>query len=403
MSNVGPQKPFWPLSERREQGYFSLGSAMNARSLALRHLTLSRPLPREPALDQSDASTMRPLVWTSPTITYVICTNPRSGSWLLSEGLASTGLAGNPREWFNIHQEQQHRARWRMEHSTDLTFAMYLGQARAESTTANGISGIKLHYNQLLELAKRMAMFERFRGLTAPQLMSKVIPNANYLWLIRRDKLRQAISFQIAASTSEWWKTEDAATSRHEGRACHAKFDAHAIARIQAALTENDFRWQACFQENEITPFVVYYEDLAADYLGVIRSVLKWLRIPNAEAVAVPPSRLKRQANWRNEKWVARYLKFKSDSGHLSQDPALETKTDPLFERAQKPFERIPNSWKQWVAQSKFRGTSDDAIVEVLTHNGYSQASARAEVERAAAADPTGLEPPRTDLSVCKT
>jgi hypothetical protein len=47
----------------------------------------------------------------SPTATYIICTNPRSGSWLLSEGLASTSLAGNPREWFNTLEEQQHRAR----------------------------------------------------------------------------------------------------------------------------------------------------------------------------------------------------------------------------------------------------------------------------------------------------
>ena len=46
---------------------------------------------------------------TSPITTYIICTNPRSGSWLLSEGLASTSVAGNPREWFNTLQEQQYR------------------------------------------------------------------------------------------------------------------------------------------------------------------------------------------------------------------------------------------------------------------------------------------------------
>lgn len=33
-------------------------------------------------------------------IPYLICTTPRSGSWLLSEGLASTSLAGNRRLWY---------------------------------------------------------------------------------------------------------------------------------------------------------------------------------------------------------------------------------------------------------------------------------------------------------------
>jgi hypothetical protein len=55
-------------------------------------------------------------------------------------------LAGNPREWFNIMGEQKYRARWRMDHASDLTFPEYLRIARAESTTSNGISGIKLHY-----------------------------------------------------------------------------------------------------------------------------------------------------------------------------------------------------------------------------------------------------------------
>ena len=188
---------------------------MNVRSMALHHLALSRQLRRAPAPCNGNISTARPLIWTSPVATYIICTNPRSGSWLLSEGLASTGLAGNPREWFNLGEEQQHRARWRMDHSTDL-FAAYFGQARAESTTSNGVSGIKVHYYQLAELTKKMAAIEGFRGLTDAQLMSKAFPNAKYLWLTRRDKARQAISLRLASSTSEWWAIDDSPANSRE-------------------------------------------------------------------------------------------------------------------------------------------------------------------------------------------
>src|SRR5262249_56036499 len=37
---------------------------------------------------------------TWPSSSYFICTLPRSGSWLLSEGLEKTGIAGRPREYF---------------------------------------------------------------------------------------------------------------------------------------------------------------------------------------------------------------------------------------------------------------------------------------------------------------
>jgi trehalose 2-sulfotransferase len=122
--------------------------------MALYHFSRAQRLRGAPAVSRRKIPMARPARAMFPITRYVICTNPRSGSWLLSEGLASTSLAGNPREWFNTLEEQQHRARWRMDYSTDLTYARYLEYVRAESTTSNGISGIKLHWYQLAELQK---------------------------------------------------------------------------------------------------------------------------------------------------------------------------------------------------------------------------------------------------------
>jgi hypothetical protein len=42
---------------------------------------------------------------------YASCASSQSSNcWLFSEGLASTSLVGNPREWFNFLEEQQHHA-----------------------------------------------------------------------------------------------------------------------------------------------------------------------------------------------------------------------------------------------------------------------------------------------------
>jgi LPS sulfotransferase NodH len=338
--------------------------------------------------------------WVSPTATYIICTNPRSGSWLLSEGLTATSLAGNPREWFNILEEQQYRARWRLEHSSDLSFEAYLGLASAESTTSNGISGIKLHYYQFADLPKKLETIPTFRGLAPAQLLGRLFPQARYLWLTRRDKARQAISLFVASSTDEWWSIEGITPEKRQGSTETPEYDPRAIARLEQVLREGDAKWQAYFEDNHITPLVIHYEDLVSDYPGTVVSVLKWLGVPNAGAAHVPPARLKRQSNAQNEEWLARYAALKS-AGDLTQSPASGGDGNFLAERMEESTHTIPDAWKEWIAHSKLFKTSDDAIIEVLTNNGYSRAAALAEVKRAAS-DPYLLAVARTQQRLNK-
>ncbi len=376
---------------------------MNVRSIAMYQLTQSRALrpvsARTNTRRHSSPRLLQPPHSIAPTATYIICTNPRSGSWLLSEGLASTSLAGNPREWFNSLGEQQQRARWRMDNSADLTYAGYLDLARAESTTSNGISGIKVHYYQFAELPKKMEAIARLRGRTAAGLMSSLFPQARYLWLTRRDKLRQAISFLIASSTEEWWMIDGVTPA--EGSAREPEFDPHAIARLERTFAANDRKWQAYFEDNNIAPLVIQYEDLVADYPGTIVNVLKWLEVPDAEHVSIPPPRLRRQSDARTEEWLTRYAAWENDGGGVTRGTAPAETGNPLAERIRTKRDTIPDAWKQWVAHSKLLNTADDAIVEVLHTNGYSRASALAEVTKAAS-DPYLLGAARTQRRLNK-
>jgi hypothetical protein len=75
---------------------------------------------------------------------------------------------------------------------------------------------------------------------------------------------------------------------------------------------------------------------------------------------------------------------FKTEGGHLVQSsPAVEI-TSPLLELSRKSFDAIPDAWKQWIAYSKLVKMTDDAIIDVLTSNGYSSASSISEVRNAA-------------------
>ena len=77
----------------------------------------------------------------TPNTSYFICTNPRSGSWLLGEGLALTSVAGNPREWFQEEEERDQCAKWGIEHSADGDYAEYLSNVYRDGSTGNGIFG----------------------------------------------------------------------------------------------------------------------------------------------------------------------------------------------------------------------------------------------------------------------
>jgi LPS sulfotransferase NodH len=271
-----------------------------------------------------------------------------------------------------------------MDHATDLSFRAYVGIASAKSTTSNGISGIKLHYFQLAELSKKIAAIEEIPGLTDAQLMSAVFPNAKYLWLRRRDKSRQAISLHIALATREWWATNRTAPTPCEKEPVAVEFDAEAIARAEMALERDDARWSDFFRAAGIAPFTIYYEDLATDYAGTIRTILSWLGLPDAESLAIAPSRLKRQADERSEAWLGRYLAFKREDGQPSQSPDTGSTSQLLAHASQTSNVGLPNAWKQWVGRSKLLHTREDVVVDVLLKNGYSHELISVELERAA-------------------
>jgi LPS sulfotransferase NodH len=367
---------------------------MNIRKMALHHLAESRRPAR--LASQSRQTLLQPILTNCPPRpkNYIICTTPRSGSWLLSESLASTSVAGNPREWFNAIEEQQHRALWRARHSTNLTFAQYLELARAESTTSNGVSGVKLHYYQFLQLPKKMAALQGYEDLTPAQLIRKTYPNAQYIWLTRLDKIRQAISFLLAFDTDQWWSVPGY-TSEHLDQLREPKLEFHAISRMESIFHESDSCWRRFFRENRIQPLVILYEDLAADLGPCITKVLKWLGVHDAESVDIPKPRLRQQSDARNEDWLQRYTVWKDEHKSLHEISRSDGSPNLMDELAIRASTTVPNEWRKWIGQSKVIGRTDDAIIEVLTGNGYSRDLAAAEIDKANA-DPFLLGALRT-------
>jgi LPS sulfotransferase NodH len=319
-------------------------------------------------------------------------------------------MAGNPREWLNLQQEQTTKAQWRLDTQQDLSFEGYLEAARRSSTTPNGVSGWKVHLDQLARLPERMPPGSAWGKLKPHTLLPAMFPGAKYLWLTRRDKVRQAISLYLAYQTDAWWSLGDAPPQEKQAS---LRFDFKEIQSFKLWLEHNERRWAAFFKSSRLAPLEVHYEELDADYAGTVRKVLQWLELPQAEQVAIPPPRLRRQSDERAEQWAARYAKVqasKRGSGNRGKakgkakpgqkaerrgtSPSNSRASEPtrlkpagpqrIIGRHDKPFAMVPDAWRQWVAHARLAGSGAEEISQVLVSNGYSAAAAQAESQRAA-------------------
>jgi len=183
-----------------------------------------------------------------------------------------------------------------------------LASVYQHGTTDNGICGAKLMYFQFAELATKLATLTKYRQLPLADSLSILFPRLQWIWLRRRDTARQAISYYRASQTDVWWRIDGEQNPKRPGTTDDATFDPLAIARLEQELVLNDLNWQVYFNDSGIAPLTLYYEDLAADYPGILVHVLKWLGIPDADIVPVAPPRLEKQADSQTEKWLSRYI-----------------------------------------------------------------------------------------------
>src|SRR5919201_517480 len=155
--------------------------------------------------------TVVPAAVMSTRLSYVVCATPRSGSSFLCEVLSSTGVAGRPEDYFwNLPFWSAH---WGL---TD--FPGFAQRLLHEGTTANGVFGSKLMWDQLDDVGKQFATLLSLGDAGPPEVLAAAFPNLHYIWLTRRDKLRQGISYSRAMETKVWRSTDVSKVARVEPR-----------------------------------------------------------------------------------------------------------------------------------------------------------------------------------------
>jgi LPS sulfotransferase NodH len=120
----------------------------------------------------------------------------RSGTSLLCEGLKAVGNAGWPDEYFLSLADSE----WIRGKDLD-DIRRFVGEVLEAGTTQNGTFGINIMWNTHCGAQERLRTLPEFADCTAPEIYRALFPDITYVWIRRRDRVRQAVSWAKAAQT----------------------------------------------------------------------------------------------------------------------------------------------------------------------------------------------------------
>ena len=237
-----------------------------------------------------------------PRRCYVVCTIPRSGSNLLTDGLRDTRRAGMPKQFFLPKTEARYGAELGLDSVVD--YAAYVRGVVNSKTTRNGVFGFKLMSWYLEDFLNRLRAAHGFgNSITSDlELLCNAFPRLRFVRIVRRHKLRQALSTARALQTGLWKVQKGKSTLREP------EFDPDLIEQSLHEAERQETIWDDFFRRIGIKPFEVEYERLCEDYERTIRAVLNFLTIKLPTGAHVGPPVTTRQADEISRIWEKRFL-----------------------------------------------------------------------------------------------
>jgi LPS sulfotransferase NodH len=231
---------------------------------------------------------------------YWICATPRTGATLLCQYLRATGIAGRPEEYLWRDNEPLYSKQWKV-----LTYADYIECMLEQGTTPNGVFGLKLDAGIYLQhIENRLRSIPRYSGdLSLGEIVQDLFPDLHIIWVTRRNKIRQAVSWWKAVQTNAW--------ALHKGESVvnppHLEYHFPAIDHLANESIFREAAWQDLFSEWKITPLTLVYEDWSQNPAQTITRIMDFLGITEPFEFNDNQITMVKQADELSEEWVQRY------------------------------------------------------------------------------------------------
>ena len=267
----------------------------------------------------------------TPTLSYLICSTPRSGSTLLCEALTNTGVAGNPEEYYQ-HRRKTGMPRRPLEYFEEVetpeidailgaytrvddevslfdprrytTYREYIDWTIQRATTPNGVFGAKVMWGYFNGFVDSLRDMNNNAVQSTRQVCEQTFPNLSlWVFVTRQDKVSQAVSLWKAIQNWTWKRDEgDGGLISHD---LHYNFEA--IKHLVAQLELHDREWMQFFAASGLAPHVVVYEHLAKNYEQTAIDIVHSLGVQESAEPVFAQRRMTRQADALNQEWIERF------------------------------------------------------------------------------------------------
>ncbi|MCH5642025.1 Stf0 family sulfotransferase [Gordonia sp. ABSL49_1] len=262
----------------------------------------------------------------STTESYLVCASQRSGSTLLVESLATTGVAGTPEEFFQYFstsslspQPREWFAGVDDPEILELLAPLEPGtvdtrdadQWRSDlldaGRSANGVWGGKLMWNQTPLLIARTRVGSGSLRTAIRSLFGGTDPV--FVHVYREDVVPQAVSMWRAVQTRTWRDDGGGDSAAADNAVYHAR----GIAHLAGILAEQERQWRNWFAAEEIETLDIEFVELVKDPTKATARVLEAI---GQDPELAPPPPLKPQSNTRSKEWAQQYREDAARNGY---------------------------------------------------------------------------------------
>ena len=210
-----------------------------------------------------------------------IASTPRVGSTLLSRALTDIKLSPVSTEFFNDVHRSDYKERW-----GDLSDSEYIRQLFRYRTNSKGIFAIKAHHFQ----------FEKFESMMKNY-------TCDYIFIERKNKFLQAISFFRGSKTGAW-----ASFEKHLDILSDDSYDYFAIHHCLVDILNQNKKWMNFFQKNNIKPIHIIYEDFEENYDDTLISLVKTLDEEKLDRSSIPAPKMEKQRDNLTDKFYNQFI-----------------------------------------------------------------------------------------------
>ena len=222
---------------------------------------------------------------------------------MLGSILRSTSVAGRPGEYFLCKRGETWEKRW-----DSPSRAAYLERVFRQAMTPNGVFGCIVMWTYFQRMVRMLHEVPAYQDFDHSEVLAAVFNRPKYIWMRRRDRVQQAVSWVIAAQTEIWSQTPGDQTRT----AVPLHFNFEKIDQRYNQITENEQSWENYFGQNRLEPFVLFYEDVSASHRATAERVLEFLAVPFPAGLELPAPTIEKQASAMSEEWAAAYLEQKA-------------------------------------------------------------------------------------------